>query len=120
LPLFSSDDLKDNRYPGAGFIVAAPGRSPVVVEAEYMPARTVEPEARSRLGLEVATNGRIIDYCVFTERAKDVQRFPKSGWLEGAVEDLADMVRLVSLKSEAPVFINVVHCGMWSPTAGQV
>ena len=42
-------------------IIAVPGRSPVVVEAEYMPARTVEPEARSRLGLEVAANGRIIE-----------------------------------------------------------
>ena len=109
-------------------IFAAPGRSPVVVEAEYMPARTVEPEAKSRLGLEVAVNGRIIEaaialrypnaigeahdlraalssarlsYCVFTEGANDVQRFPKSGWLEGAVEDLADMVRLVSVPQRA-------------------
>ena len=109
-------------------VVAAPGRSPVVVEAEYMPARTVEPEAKSRLGLEVATNGRMIEaaialrypeaigeahdlraalssarlaYCVFTEGAKDVQRFPKSGWLEGGVEDLADMVRLVSVPQRA-------------------
>ena len=109
-------------------IVTAPGRSPVVVEAEYMPARTVEPEAKSRLGLAVAANGRIIEaaialrypdaigdahdlraalssarlsYCVFTEGAKGVQRFPKFGWLEGAVEDLADMVRLVSVPQRA-------------------
>ena len=109
-------------------IIAVPGRSPVVVEAEYMPARTVEPEARSRLGLEVATNGRIIEaaialrypdaigevhdlhtalssarlsYCVFTEDASDVQRFPESGWLEGSVEDLVDMVRLVSVPQRA-------------------
>ena len=88
-------------HPGLrpDIIVAAPGRSPVVVEAEYMPALTVEPEARSRLGLEVVTNGRIIeaaialrypdsvseahnlpaalssarlDYCVFTEGATAV------------------------------------------------
>ena len=109
-------------------IVAARGRSPVVIEAEYMPARTVEPEAKSRLGLEVAANPRVIeaaialrypddvaeahdlhaalssarlDYCVFTESAKDVRRFPESGWLEGAVEDLADMVRLVSVPQRA-------------------
>ena len=117
-------------HPGLrpDIIVAAPGRSPVVVEAEYMPARTVEPEARSRLGLEVSTNGRIIeaaialrypdsvsephnlpaalssarlDYCVFTEGAPAVHRFPESGWLEGAVEDLADMVRLVSVPQRA-------------------
>ncbi len=104
-------------------IVTAPGRSPVVVEAEYAPARTVEPEARERLGLEVAANGRVIEaaialrypdaigdahdlraalssarleYCVFTEGAGEAQRFPESGWLDGSVEDLADMVRLVS------------------------
>ncbi len=117
-------------HPGLrpDIIVTATGRSPVVVEAEYIPARTVETEARSRLGLEVAANGRIIEaaialrypdaigevhdlrtalssvrlaYCVFTESAKDVQRFPESGWLEGAVEDLADMVRLVSVPQQA-------------------
>ena len=109
-------------------LVTAPGRSPVVVEAEYMPARTVEPEAKSRLGLEVASNGRVIEaaialrypddvsgadnlhsalttarlsYCVFTEEAGGVARFPESGWLEGAVEDLADMVRLVSVPQRA-------------------
>ena len=109
-------------------LVTAPGRSPVVVEAEYMPARTVEPEAKSRLGLEVAANGRVIEaaialrypddvsdadnlhsalttarlsYCVFTEEAGGAARFPESGWLEGAVEDLADMVRLVSVPQRA-------------------
>ena len=117
-------------HPGLrpDILVTAPGRSPVVVEAEYMPARTVEPEAKSRLGLEVAANGRVIeaaialrypedvrqahdlaaalssarlDYCVFTEGADEIQRFPESGWLEGAVEDLADMVRLVSVPQRA-------------------
>ena len=106
-------------------IVTATGYSPVVVEAEYMPARDVEPEARSRLGLEVAANGRAIEaaialrypaavgdardlrealssarleYCVFTE---DESRFPESGWLAGSVADLADMVRLVSVPQRA-------------------
>ena len=109
-------------------LVAAPGRSPVVIEAEYMPAATVEPEAKSRLGLEVAESGRVIEavialrypdaigeahdlpaalssarlsYCVFTEDAKNVQRFPESGWLDGSVEDLAHMVRLVSTPQRA-------------------
>ena len=99
----------------------------MVIEAEYMPARTVEPEAKSRLGLEVASNGRIIEaaialrypdaisdahdlraalssarlgYCVFTEDGGE-SRFPESGWLEGAVEDVADMVRLVSVPQRA-------------------
>ena len=109
-------------------LITAPGRAPVVVEAEYMPAHTVESEARERLGLEVASNGRVIEsvitlrypedireahdlhaalssarlsYCVFTEGNEDVHRFPESGWLDGGLEDLADMVRLVSVPQRA-------------------
>ena len=109
-------------------IVTALGRSPVVIEAEYVPARTVEEEARSRLGLEVAVDGRVIEaaialrypdaigdatdlraalssarleYCVFTEGGDDPERFPESGWLEGGVDDLADMVRLVCVPQRA-------------------
>ena len=109
-------------------IVTALGRSPVVIEAEYVPARTVEEEAMSRLGLEVAVDGRVIEaaialrypdaigdatdlraalssarleYCVFTEGGDAPQRFPESGWLEGGVGDLADMVRLVCVPQRA-------------------
>ena len=113
-------------HPGLrpDIIITAPGRSPVVVEAEYMPAATVEPEAKSRLGLEVAANGRVIEaavalryqedigevhdlraalssvrlsYCVFMEGTAGVHRFLKSGWLEGSTEGLADMVRLETI-----------------------
>ena len=30
-----------------------------------------------------------------------MSRFPESGWLEGAIEDLTDMVRLVSVPQRA-------------------
>ena len=117
-------------HPGLrpDILITAPGRAPVVVEAKYMPAATVEGEAKGRLGLEVAANGRVIEaaialrypedireahdlhaalsssrlsYCVFTEGAEDVHRFPESGWLDGDLEDLADMVRLVSVPQRA-------------------
>ena len=117
-------------HPGLrpDILITAPDRAPVVLEAEFMPAATVEPEAKSRLGLEVATNGRVIEaaialryredvreagdlhatlssaqvsYCVFTGSADDPQRFPESGWLDGSLEDLADMVRLVSVPQSA-------------------
>ena len=117
-------------HPGLqpDILITAPGHAPVVIEAEYMPAHTVEVEARSRLGLEVTSNGRPIEavialrypqdireshdlhaalssaslsYCVFTEGAEDVRRFPESGWLDGDLEDLADMVRLVSVPQRA-------------------
>ena len=108
-------------------LITSTGRSPVVIEAEYMPAATVEVEAKSRLGLESEDDGRIVEatvalrypnevgealdlgatlskaclsYCVFTE-SDGASRFPESGWLEGTVEDLADMVRLVSVPQHA-------------------
>ena len=109
-------------------LVITPGAAPVVVEAEFDPASNVETEAKNRLGLEVASNGRVIEavialrypedvrdaydlraalksarlsYCVFTEETDGAGRFPASGWLEGSVEDLADMVRLVSVPQRA-------------------
>ena len=103
-------------------LIAAPGRSPVVVEAEFMPAYAAEDEARERLGLQVVLTGsRAIDAAIALRYPEDVAdaddladairdaalsyavlyddgaRFPKSGWLSGGVEDLSDLIRLVSV-----------------------
>ena len=50
-------------HPGMhpDILIRAPGRSPVVIEAEYEPAREVEAEAAERLGLFVAQDGRRIE-----------------------------------------------------------
>ena len=59
-------------------LVTAPGRAPVVIEAEFMPAYTAEEEARDRLGLEVVGTARYIDaaialrYPAGTEDADDL------------------------------------------------
>ena len=109
-------------------LITAPGRSPVVIEAEYLPAATAEVEAKERLGLDVTEDGRRIEavialrypidlgdaddlraaltesrisWCVFTEESAGVTRFPESGWLDGSVGDLADLVRLVSVPQRA-------------------
>ena len=109
-------------------LVTAAERAPVVVEAEFEPARSVEAEARERLGLVTVEGRRRIEaavalrypesvaesddlaaalseatlrYCVFTMGEGEVERFPESGWLEGSVGDLADLVRLVSVPQEA-------------------
>ena len=116
-------------HPGLrpDILITAAGCSPVVVEAEYMPAAHAEAEAQSRLGLE-AVNGRVIEaaialrypedvgdaddlavalkaarlsYCAFSEESGGVNRFPASGWLDGSAEDLADLIRLVSLPQRA-------------------
>ena len=109
-------------------LITDPGRAPVVIEAEYLPAAHVEAEALARLDLPVTVHPRPIEaaialrypaavgdapdlraaltaarlaYCVFTAAAAGVQRFPASGWLEGSVADLADLVRLVSVPQRA-------------------
>ena len=56
--------------------------------------------------LRAAVNDARFSYCVFTvdrysetpeRRVKKTARFPESGWLEGGLSDLADLIRLVSL-----------------------
>ena len=114
-------------YPGrhADVLIAAPGRSPVVVEAEYDPAAEVERDASERLGLRVQGQPRAVEaaiavrYPKVVEDAYDVRqalsearfsyyvlhqdgsRFPESGWLEGSTTDLADLARLVSVPQKA-------------------
>ena len=105
----------------ADVLVTAAGRSPVAVEAKYEPGAEVEQDAAERLGLRVvdelrsieaavalkypkaveeayevgqAVAGARLSYCVLHE---DGSRFPESGWLEGDVADLADLIRLVSV-----------------------
>ena len=114
-------------YPGrhADVLITAPGRSPVVVEAEYAPAPDAEKDARERLGLRVAGEPRTIEAAVAlrypqsVDKAYDLRqslaearlsfcvvyeggaRFPASGWLDGPVTYLADLVRLVSVPQKA-------------------
>ena len=102
-------------------LIAAPGRSPVAVEAEFMPAYAAEGEARERLGLQVVGGVRPIDAAIALRYPEDVAdaddlhaavrdaslsyavhyddgaRFPKSGWLSGGVGELADLIRIVSV-----------------------
>ena len=118
--------------PGAQIdnLITAAGRSPVAVEAEFMPD-TGEGDAVTRLGKQIVGQPRPVEaaialrypvslksaadlqsalrdaefsYCVlYDERDKDGQhiRFPKKGWLDGGIEALADLIRLVSVPQKA-------------------
>ncbi len=126
-------------HPGLrpDIIITDDQRSPVVVEAEYMPAYTAEDEAKARLGLQLADGGRRIEaaialryptdvanasdldsairsarleYAVFYE---DETRFPASGWISGGVSDIADLIRLVSVsESEVDVATDILEQGI--------
>lgn len=109
-------------------LITAPDRAPVAVEAEYLPAHSVEPEAIDRLGLPVvgernpieaaialryphnvsyaddlriALIGAELPYALFTKEGEDLTRFPTTGWLTGSVADLADLIRLASVPQHA-------------------
>ena len=108
-------------------VITEAGRAPIIVEAEFEPARTVESDAEARLGLEVEDGRRTVEavialkypesvadaddlnaalsearlsYCVLYAEESET-RFPESGWLSGSVSDLADLVRLVSVPQKA-------------------
>ena len=108
-------------------LITEAGRAPIIIEAEFEPARNVEAEAESRLGLEVVEDHRTVEavialrypdsvadaddlnaalsdarlsYCVLYAEESE-SRFPESGWLTGTVGSLADMIRLVSVPQKA-------------------
>ena len=110
------------RHPDV--LITAAGRSPVVIEAEYEPDNP-EADARQRLGLNIVDETRPVEaaialrypetigtaanpstalatarmpYCILYENGC---RFPESGWLEGGIADLADLIRLISVPQKA-------------------
>ena len=106
-------------------LITAPDRAPVVIEAEYAPAPTAESDAAARLGLPVVAENNPIEAAIalrypdairfagdlrsalsdarlaYAALYLDGGRFPESGWLEGSLTDLADMVSLVSVPQRA-------------------
>ena len=109
-------------------LITGAGRAPVVIEAEFAPGPNVEAEARERLGLRTTADSRLIEaaialrypasltdaadleselaaarvsYGVFTIDGNGPSRFPASGWLDGSLEDLADLARLASVPQHA-------------------
>ena len=106
--------------------ITAKGRSPVVIEAEYMPAREVEEDANKYIGKKVVNETHPIEtvlavrypaelaqaegidavlkttreltYCAVYPKG---ERFPTTGWLEGSVCDLADLIDLVAVPRSA-------------------
>ena len=123
----STQTIADNKALQPDILITAADRAPVVVEAEFMPAYSVEGEAAARLALPVAGGRREIEavialrypagledaydldkelktaclsYCVLTALEDDGEehdRFPESGWLEGSAADVAELARLVSV-----------------------
>ena len=108
-------------------VIRPPGGIPVVLETEFEPARSVEEDARKRLGkflqyqgaqieqtiaiqipqalsevpqqdLEQAIEAAEFRYCTHALQATDrAVRWPATGWLVGTIDDLASCIENVSL-----------------------
>ena len=108
-------------------VIRPPGGIPVVLETEFMPARSVEADAQARLGQFLQYNGDRIEqtiavqvprelsqvpqadleqhieaaefhYCTYSLQEVDTAvRWPTTGWLDGSVDDLASCIENVSL-----------------------
>lgn len=100
-------------------LIAPSNSSPVIVETEYLPARTVERDAMDRLGINLADAGQRIEhvfavrvpsqlsselqdriragidaaefeYCIYSLcRDESQDRWPQEGWIHGNIDDLA-------------------------------
>ena len=114
-------------HPGqhADNLITGPGVAPIAVEAEFMPAATVEADAAARLDLHVKDEPHPIEAAVALRYPADLadadnldaalsgarlsyallngdgSRFPEAGWLEGSAGDLADLVHLASVPQQA-------------------
>ena len=111
-------------------IIHPPGGIPVVLETEFEPARSVEEDARDRLGQVLQLNGDRIEqtvavripkalrqkpqaalkehieaapfrYCTYSlQEAAPAVRWPATGWLAGSIDDLASCIENVSLSEQ--------------------
>ena len=107
-------------------VIEQPGGLPVIVENEYDPARTVEADARSRLGKTLASSGTVeqvialrtprylskepnpenaIHKAGFTLRclygeAEQHSRWPEHTWVEVDLDGLASVIELMSLSEK--------------------
>ena len=116
-----TQSIKEQTGRHCDVLVTAPGRAPVVVEAEYDPAAEVDIDARARLGVGIVGESRTVEAAIPLRYPRDLEkaydtdealskshlsyytlhedgsRFPESGWLEGSATDLADLIRIVSM-----------------------
>ena len=97
--LLSSEDLAALEGPGRPDILAeAPGATPVAVETEYEPARTVEKDARSRLQQRAAATGREIEHAIAVKLPAELRDVPVLGEALGFEPEAMEQVALLRQK----------------------
>lgn len=118
--------LRGKRADQPDILVAVAGACPLVIEAEFEPARCLDADALSRIGQSLASGhgpvetvlalrypARLRDvpeallaaelaaaedlrWCVWTEGPDEV-RYPSQGWIEGSLKDFAGTVETAAV-----------------------
>lgn len=99
-------------------LITEPGRDPVVIETEALPAPTVEQDARARLGVKTTAGDPIrtaiavrfpsqwreaqnehalneaiendpLEWVIWSSDGTNLQRWPKKGWMRSSISQLA-------------------------------
>ena len=129
-PLWNEDTLfaertgvLTNRSKQPDIVLQLPNQQPVIIETAFLPASTVEEDAKARLRQTISSRGKAVetsiavkipseiregplnkieganfDYATFSVVSdNDVRRFPERGWLRGGVVELADAMEALSL-----------------------
>ena len=119
--------LADKNAKAPDIVVNMPGGASVLLETEFLPAHGVEEDAEERLGETLAETGDTVeqvvavripdslahvrqaalsaaleaerfDYCLVSHvEGGRPHRFPRSGWIQGSVDGLANFVESVAL-----------------------
>ena len=126
----STQIIKDHPATQPDIVITSQGRSPVIIEAEYLPAHEVEKDAyryfeepgrnevigqphpiEAAIALRYPANlaqAKKIDEVLKTTSQLEYcalypnkGRFPTTGWLKGSVTDLADLIHLVDVPTSA-------------------
>ena len=121
--------LADGPWLQPDLVIHHPGALPVIIETEYAPARTVEADARKRLGNTLHTHDRPIEqtialcipeglsrgsqhnlrqsiaaasfeFCILSGSSGDPKRWPESGWVEGGIDALAACIERVAMSED--------------------
>lgn len=106
-------------------MVMANGRAPVIIETEFVPARTLEHDVTGRIGTTTAEGigmggilGVRLPACLRSIRGKQLtaavrttneleyavwhpQKFPSNGWIRGNLADIAKVVEVASVPIHA-------------------
>ena len=115
-----ASQVLQNRSRRPDILIDQSGAAPVVVETEFPPGRGVEKDALARLGRRLGSDGSEVEnvlavmlhpalrdgqedlgarvaaskfaYAVFGGSAQAPVRWPRNGWLEGGIDELASAI----------------------------